>query len=109
LAANSQSGDAPERSEAEAFLRDILANGPRPTTEVKAEARGAGISPRTLRRAQGKLGIKPYRKAETGEGLGSDGRWYWALPAEGSKVANSNYDGHGSDAGSSSGHVSGAF
>jgi AAA domain-containing protein len=110
LAANSQSGDAPERSEAEAFLREMLAIGPRPATEMKAEAREAGISPRTLRRAREKLGIKPYRKAETGEGLGSDGRWYWALPAaEGSKVANSNYDGHGSNAGTSSGHVSGAF
>jgi putative DNA primase/helicase len=109
LAANSQSGDAPERSEAEAFLRETLANGPRPTTEIEAEAKDASISIRTLRRARGKLGIKPYRKAETGEGLGSDGRWYWALPAEGPKVARSNYDGHGSDADSSSGRVSGAF
>jgi hypothetical protein len=108
LAANSQSGDAPERSEAEAFLRDMLATGPRPATEMEEEAKGASISLRTLRRARRKLGIKPYRQAETGEGLGSDGRWYWGLPADGSKVANSSYDGHGSDAGRSSGHVSGA-
>jgi putative DNA primase/helicase len=109
LAANSQSGDAPERSEAEAFLREMLASGPRLAAEMEAEAKGASISSRTLRRARKKLGIKPYREAETGEGLGSDGHWYWALPAEGPKVANSSYDGHGSNAGSSSGHVSGAF
>jgi AAA domain-containing protein len=109
LAAGRDTSEAPERSEAEAFLRDMLADGPRPAAEIEAEAKGASISTRTLRRARNKLKIKSYRKAETGEGLGSDGRWYWALPADATKVANSNYDGHRSDAGVLGGHVSGPF
>jgi hypothetical protein len=96
LAATRDPNDRPERSEAEEFLRDTLASGPRPATEIEAEAKGAGISWRTVRRAQKDLGIKPRRMAESGDGLGKAGRWYWSLPdgVGSTKVANFAYDGH---------------
>ena len=98
LAANREGNESPERVEAEDFLNDALSSGDRPSTEIVAEAKGAGISWRTIRRAQKALGIKPYRKAETGDGLGKSGRWYWSLPSAGStKMANFSYDGHVSD------------
>ena len=88
-----------DRAEAEELLRDFLSDGPRPVTEIEAEAKGAGISWRTVRRAQKALGIKPYRKAESGDGLGKAGRWYWSLPsgADDTKLASFSYDGHVSD------------
>jgi putative DNA primase/helicase len=91
--------DTPERSEAEVFLRDALATGPRPATEVLAEVENAGLSERTVRRALKSVGIKPYRKAESDNGLGKSGRWYWSLPdsTEVPKMAGFPYDGHVSD------------
>jgi hypothetical protein len=88
-----------DRAEAEELLQDFLSNGPRPVTEIEAEAKGAGISWRTVRRAQKALGIKPFRKAESGDGLGKAGRWYWSLPngLDDTKMANFSYDGHVSD------------
>ena len=96
LAASREGGEKPERSEAEETLRDILSVGPRPSTEIEAEAKEAGIAPRTLRRARKALGVKAFRKAESGDGLGRSGRWYWSLPnsADHPKVANFPYDGH---------------
>jgi putative DNA primase/helicase len=111
LAAGRDGKDKPERDEAEDFLRDILATGPRPATEVLAEAKGAGLAERTVRRALKSVGIKPYRKAESGDGLGKSGRWYWSLPntAEAPKIANFPYDGHVSDVATlaNSGHLRG--
>jgi putative DNA primase/helicase len=52
LSANREGSEKPERTEAEEFLRDALSAGPRPSTEIEAEARGAGVSWRTVRRAQ---------------------------------------------------------
>ena len=111
LQANREGNEKPERGEAEEFLRDALGDGPRPSTEIEAEAKGAGVSWRTVRRAQKALGIKPYRKAEAGDGLGRSGRWYWSLPTrdDGSKVANFPYDGHVLNVATlgESGHLSG--
>ena len=45
------------RAEAEEFLEDILANGPRPSEEVKKQAQDLGISLSTLRRAQTNLKV----------------------------------------------------
>jgi hypothetical protein len=112
LAANREGSETPERSEAVEFLRAILSNGPLPATEIEAEAKGAGISMRTVRRAQKGLGIKPYRKAESGDGLGKSGRWYWSLPggADDTKMAYFAYDDHVSDVATlgNSGHLKGA-
>jgi putative DNA primase/helicase len=70
-----------ERAEAEQFLRDTLAAGPMAAADVKREAIAAGLSWATVRRAQNRLGIRPARHAESGDGLGGRGHWYWSLPA----------------------------
>lgn len=46
-----------ERLDAEQFLRGLLADGPVPTRQIKADADGAGYSWATVRRAQKSLGI----------------------------------------------------
>src|SRR5205085_7166209 len=66
-------------SEAKEFLRASLSDGVRDSTELKAEARQAGISERTLFRAKKELKIK----AEKTGTPGSDGqKWIWKLPVE---------------------------
>lgn len=42
------------------WLREVLAHGPRPVTEVERLAQEAGIARRTLRRARAKLGVKQW-------------------------------------------------
>ena len=59
------------------FLRDELSEGPRPAKEIEAEARKVGISSMTLRRARGKLSIKPKKQGQPGK---SGQRWDWGLP-----------------------------
>ena len=80
LAANENASDRPAQTEAEEFLRDILRDGPRPAKDVEAEAKEAGIAWRTVNRAKKTLGIVAERRAESGQGLGRAGRWYWFLP-----------------------------
>jgi len=59
-----------------AFLRQLLAEGPVEAEAVKAAARVAGISEKTLQRAKDALGVK---SKNTGFGKGSP--WEWYLPA----------------------------
>ena len=47
-----------ERLDAEQFLRDLLADGPISTKQVKADAAGAGYAWRTIERAKRDLGIE---------------------------------------------------
>jgi hypothetical protein len=65
-------------SEAQEFLREILAAGGVLAREAQDEARNAGISERTLKRARSSLGVVAERKGEPGQQGG--GRWYWRLP-----------------------------
>ena len=81
-AADEQAGGRSVAAEAEQLLREILADGPVPAADVKREALNAGLSWPTVRRAQARLGIQPTRIAESGDGLGGRGRWYWSLPAQ---------------------------
>jgi hypothetical protein len=60
--------------EAMEFLEYELASGLKPTTEVNREAKKAGISEPTLRRARARLGVKPRRD-------GYSGTWSLELPA----------------------------
>lgn len=63
-------------TEAVDFLRSALAGGEREVDEVKAEARRAGVSDATLRRARERLNLKAIR-------LGTPGtrqRFVWCLP-----------------------------
>ena len=58
-------------SDAKAFLLEELACGPMGAEVVKKDARGAGVSERTLKRAKSALGVKSKK--------GSDGIWSWVL------------------------------
>lgn len=65
---------APRLDEASDFLREYLAQGPRPASDVKAEAEARGITEDTLRRARGKLRVK----SEAVKGVPRGG-WLWSL------------------------------
>jgi hypothetical protein len=67
----------PAVDEAVEFLHEVLADGPMAVSEVKVLATDAGISERSLRRAQKHLGIKPRRQSI---GFAGGGEWYWELP-----------------------------
>ena len=75
--------DEEERSaqtEAAEFLRALLTDGPRAASEVKTEARKAGISDITLRRAKDRLRV---RAQKTGGRFGVAGQqWMWVLPED---------------------------
>lgn len=74
LAAESQGeGDGGALAEATDFLRAELAHGRKTGTEVKAAAKSAGISTRTLERARARLGVVAAPD-------GYRGPWTWGLP-----------------------------
>jgi hypothetical protein len=60
-------------AEAEDFLRDILASGPVPATDVQEAARASLITNATLRRAKDKLKIEIMR-----EGFGPGSKVLWS-------------------------------
>jgi putative DNA primase/helicase len=81
LAATADVADSPRRTEAEDFLRSSLADGPKPTKDIEAEAKGAGISWRTICRAKTALGVEAKPKSAPRDGDGPPiNRWYWNLP-----------------------------
>lgn len=65
------------RATAEAFLLDLLAEGALPVQDVKAQAIEAGLSWRTVRRAQEDLRIVPRKRGKPGD---REQWWDWALP-----------------------------
>jgi hypothetical protein len=77
LAAPTDHEERSALSEAQEFLREVLADGPLPSKDVENEGRDASIEPRTLKRAKQKLGIISERQG----GIGERGRWYWRLPS----------------------------
>jgi len=81
LATPQDQDHADARSEAVQFLSDVLVNGPVPSTEVIEEAKDAGISEKTLRRAKEIMGVVSYREGELGRR--GAGRWLWKLPIAG--------------------------
>jgi hypothetical protein len=86
LLATSETQDLAERTEvaeAQAFLRSLLNDGPMSSKAVYAEARAAGHSERTLRRAQ-----KTLRIEATKDGMRSP--WHWRLPLLDAKAAGSS-------------------
>jgi hypothetical protein len=71
-----------QRHDAEQFLTEELADGSRATEELKAAAKSAGHSWRTVERAKRKLGVKATRvggKGGRGKSGGGKGHWEWAL------------------------------
>jgi len=59
-------------SKAKAFLLKELAHGPVAAERAEKDARGAGVSARTLKRAKRELGVVSKKEG--------DGSWSWALP-----------------------------
>jgi hypothetical protein len=74
-------GEAPARSEAEAFLAGLLTDGAVPTRQVQAEARDAGIAWRTVERAKTSLRIEADRVGKPGPK--GNAAYYWRLPGGG--------------------------
>ncbi|MBX3276435.1 MAG: AAA family ATPase [Acidobacteria bacterium] len=75
---NESTGGA--RLEAEDFLRSLLADGPIAAKEAQREAREAGISGATLRRAKESIGV---RSVKHGGEFGGPREWLWELTDEG--------------------------
>jgi putative DNA primase/helicase len=72
-------GDAPEAPREDSpmeratdLLMALLSDKPMRQPEIEEEAKGAGISWGTIRRAKDKLNVVSKRQ---------EGKWYWALPA----------------------------
>ena len=63
-------------ADAQAFLVDLLLDGPMPAKEVKVAARDAAQSWRTVERAKDRLGIISRRDGETG-------KWVWVINSQG--------------------------
>ena len=72
-AANGAGGETSSLDEATAWLKESLDAGPMPAKELKQQAKGDGISLRTLERAKAKLGV-----VACPDGFG--GSWVWKLP-----------------------------
>jgi putative DNA primase/helicase len=73
--------DSEERStldDAKLFLTNLLADGPVSSKQIRADAEGAGLSWRTIQRAQKALDIDAY-KGGMKEG------WLWMLPPKSAK------------------------
>lgn len=96
LAQAEQSGvdaDGGVLGECKDFLKVTLAAGPLPAKQIFAEARNAGLSEKTVRRAKDALGIKPAKTR-------FDGGWEWSLPTQvaqddqDSRTCPTKFDGH---------------
>ncbi len=65
-----------EREEAEDFLRNVLADGPRRSRDLEADAREQGISAMTLKRARKQLGVRAEQLAS---GPNNRNEWWASL------------------------------
>jgi putative DNA primase/helicase len=70
-----EGGGRTERDDAARWLADLLAHGPRPARDVERDARDAGYSVATVRRAKAAIGVVSRKPA-------FDGCWEWTLPAQ---------------------------
>jgi RecA-family ATPase len=68
--------DRTERDDAADWLRDLLADGAMPASEVKTLARKVGHAERTLTRARNRIGAKTRR-----DGFGKGAVYVWYMPA----------------------------
>lgn len=70
---------------AQEFVAQALANGAAASVELFRAAEEQGLSPKTLNRAKGAMGIKSFRQG---------GQWYWSLPgSEGGQGGQTSLDG----------------
>lgn len=75
--------DRSDKDEAVAYLRAMLAAGPRAVDDIRAEAKRLGVKDSTLRSAKEAAGVKSERVG----GVGAAGSWIWRLPANPSTPA----------------------
>jgi putative DNA primase/helicase len=75
--------------EAEEFLADVLAPGPVLAKEVQRQAKEAGVSDRTLKRAKAKLKVRSRRSAEPG----ASAHWTWERPQGGNSAKDAKKTG----------------
>lgn len=68
---------------AEALLREVLADGPRPVKEVEEEANRRGVSQSTLKRARSTLKV-----IATKQGFSESGNWTLALPTPANPISD---------------------
>jgi putative DNA primase/helicase len=76
-AADDRGGGGGAGADAEEFLRNALADGPVAVKDLQAEAKQAGLSWATVRRAKDRLGVVAQRESHGRDG---GGRWTWAMP-----------------------------
>ena len=62
-----------ERDDAAAWLRELLAHGPRPVRDIERDAKEAGYSWATVKRAKAAIGVASRKPA-------FGGPWEWSLP-----------------------------
>ena len=82
--------DGSALTEACEFLRQELEDGPKPSKQVDASARDAGVSGASLKRARKELGVKARKDG--------DGRWHLELPSargQGGQGAQEEQENHG--------------
>ena len=72
-------GSGSALDEAKAFLKELLANGEMATKSIDDEAKEAGLSKASLKRARALLNIKVTKSK-------LDGRWYWRLFNDGEQA-----------------------
>ncbi len=70
-----EGGGRTERDDAAEWLADLLVHGPRPARDVERDARDAGYSIATVRRAKAAIGVVSRKPA-------FGGPWEWTLPAQ---------------------------
>lgn len=68
------------KDEAKEWLSELLAGGTHPTATIEAEAKAAGLSWATVRRASSDLSVSKKK--------GPTGNWYWKLPDHVAHVAH---------------------
>jgi hypothetical protein len=77
LATPDQGVTARPRNSAVDFLAEALSEGPVPVSELREQARAAGLSWRTVERAKAELNARAQR-----QGFGRGGVWVWELPID---------------------------
>lgn len=78
LLRTTHTGGAPKLAAAEDVLRELLADGPRPQADIKAEATRRGIGWRTTQDAKQNLGVTSAPRKQPG--VQGRGPYWWSLP-----------------------------